>query len=139
MVSVRNSERNPISPRVGTSNSMRTRFRPPPLPWFTIFVICPRLRPSASVMMPMKVSGASITTSSIGSRRFPSTSRVITSGLDTWSSNPSRRIISIRIASWSSPRPETLEPSAVSVSSTRIETLPRVSLSRRSRTWRDVT
>ena len=41
-VSVRNCDRNPMSPRAGIRNSMRTR----PLPWFTIFVIVP-LRPPA--------------------------------------------------------------------------------------------
>ena len=38
LVSVRNCGRNPIEPRAGIRNSMRTR----PLPWFTIFVIVPR-------------------------------------------------------------------------------------------------
>ncbi len=36
-VSVRSSVRMPMSPRVGTWNSRRTR----PEPWFTIFVILP--------------------------------------------------------------------------------------------------
>ena len=36
-VSVRNCDRNPMSPRVGTRNSMRTR----PLPWLTILDMIP--------------------------------------------------------------------------------------------------
>src|SRR5438128_444041 len=50
---------------------------------------------------------------------LPSRSRTTTAGFETWSSNPSRRIVSIRIASWSSPRPSTRNVSAESVSSTR--------------------
>ena len=41
LVSVRNCDRKPISPRVGIRNSRRTR----PLPWFTILVIAPRRVP----------------------------------------------------------------------------------------------
>ena len=61
------------------------------------------------------------------------------SGRDTCSSNPSRRIISIRIDSCSSPRPTTFICSGVSVGSRRIDTLPSSSLSSRSFSWRDVT
>ena len=61
------------------------------------------------------------------------------SGRDTCSSKPSRRIISIRIESCSSPRPSTFICSGVSVGSTRIETLPSSSRSSRSFSWRDVT
>ena len=61
------------------------------------------------------------------------------SGRDTCSSNPSRRIISIRIDSCSSPRPTTFICSGVSVGSIRIDTLPSSSLSSRSFSWRDVT
>ena len=61
------------------------------------------------------------------------------SGRDTCSSKPSRRIISMRIDSCSSPRPITFICSGVSVSSTRIETLPSSSRSSRSRRLRDVT
>ena len=61
------------------------------------------------------------------------------SGRDTCSSKPSRRIISIRIDSCSSPRPTTFICSGVSVGSTRIDTLPSSSLSSRSFSWREVT
>ncbi len=114
-VSVRNSERKPISPREGTRNSIRTR----PEPWLIIFVIRPLRTPICWVTTPMYSSGQSITSCSIGSRSGPSsTRRVITSGLPTDISYPSRRIISIRIASCSSPRPETWKASGVSVGST---------------------
>ena len=65
--------------------------------------------------------------------------RVITSGLPTDISYPSRRIISIRIASCSSPRPETLKASGESVGSSRIETLVSASFSSRSLSLREVT
>ena len=62
-----------------------------------------------------------------------------TSGRDTVSSKPSRRICSIRTASWSSPRPRTSNVSPDSVGWTSIETLPRTSRSRRALIWRLVT
>ena len=71
--------------------------------------------------------------------RTPLISLTTISGRDTCSSNPSRRIISIRIASCNSPRPSTLNCSGVSVGSTRSDTLPSSSFSRRSLRWRDVT
>ena len=49
LVSVRNSERKPMSPRDGTRNSMRTR----PEPWLTIFIIRPLRAPSIWVTTPM--------------------------------------------------------------------------------------
>ena len=55
------------------------------------------------------------------------------------SSKPSRRICSIRTASWSSPRPRTSNVSPDSVGWTSIETLPRISRSRRALIWRLVT
>ena len=48
---------------------------------------------------------------STGSMRVPSTIFVTISGRPAISSNPSRRIISIRIASCNSPRPSTLKVS----------------------------
>ena len=45
----------------------------------------------------------------------------------------------MRMASWSSPRPDTLNWSGESVSSTRMATLPKTSRSSRSLSWRDVT
>ena len=61
------------------------------------------------------------------------------SGRETWISKPSRRIISMRIDSCSSPRPTTFICSGESVGSRRIDTLPSSSRSSRSVSWRDVT
>ncbi len=61
-----------------------------------------------------------------------------TCGLPTVSSKPSRRMISTRIASCSSPRPWTSQVSGRSVGSTRIETLPTSSASSRFFTSRAV-
>ena len=77
-VSVRNSERKPISPRDGMRNSIRTR----PEPWLIIFIIRPLRAPSFWVTTPMNSSGQSITRCSIGSRSLPSSiRRVIDLGL----------------------------------------------------------
>ena len=48
-VSVSNWPRNPISPREGMRNSMRTR----PEPWLTISASSPRRVPRLSMMIPM--------------------------------------------------------------------------------------
>ena len=80
-----------------------------------------------------------MTSSSTGSTVWPPICFVTMSGRDTCSSKPSRRIISIRIDSCSSPRPTTFICSGVSVGSTRMETFPSSSLSSRSFIWRDVT
>ena len=77
-------------------------------------------------------------TCSIGSCSLPSILRVTTWGLPTVSSKPSRRIVSMRTASCSSPRPWTSQASGRSVGSTRSETLPTSSRSRRSFTMRAV-
>ena len=63
----------------------------------------------------------------------------MTRGRDTWNSYPSRRIVSIRMERWSSPRPDTLQVSVLSVSSTRSATLRSSSLYSRSRSCREVT
>ena len=63
----------------------------------------------------------------------------ITSGRDTWSSYPSRRIVSIRIDKCNSPRPETVHLSGESVGSTRRETSVCNSACKRSSTLREVT
>ena len=65
-------------------------------------------------------------------------SLVSTCGLPTVSSKPSRRIISTRTASCSSPRPCTSQVSGRSVGSTRMLTLPTSSASSRSFTSRAV-
>ena len=56
---------------------------------------------------------------SYGSHFTPSISLITTCGRDTWNSKPSRRMVSIRIDKCSSPRPATLNISALSVGSTR--------------------
>ncbi len=63
----------------------------------------------------------------------------MTSGFEIPSSKPSRRMVSMRMASCSSPRPRTLKESAESVGSTRIDTLVSSSLSSRSLMLREVT
>ena len=80
-----------------------------------------------------------MTSSSTGSTIWPPICFVTMSGRETCSSKPSRRIISIRIDSCSSPRPTTFICSGESVGSIRIETFPSSSLSSRSFSWRDVT
>ena len=133
-VSVRNSVRKPISPRVGTRNSRRTQ----PVPWLTMFSMRPLRSASICVTTPRKSSGMSIARRSIGSCSAPSTSRVTTWGLPTVSSNPSRRIVSTSTASCSSPRPCTSQVSGRSVSNTRMATLPTSSWLSRSSTIRAV-
>ena len=73
-VSVRNSVRKPISPRVGTRNSTRTQ----PVPWLTMFSMRPLRSASIWVTTPRKSSGMSIESRSIGSCTSPSTTRVTT-------------------------------------------------------------
>ena len=134
-VSVRKWERKPIRPRDGTRNSIRTR--PPPV--WSIFAMIPRRTPSSCVTTPTYSSGESTTRSSTGSSTTPSRPRTMTVGLETCSSKPSRRIVSMSTASWSSPRPTTRNVSMASVSSTRMLTFRSISWKSRSRTWRDVT
>ena len=73
-----------------------------------------------------------MTSSSTGSTISPLMVFVTMSGRDTCISKPSRRIISIRIDSCSSPRPTTFICSGESVGSSRIDTLPSSSRSSRS-------
>ena len=73
-----------------------------------------------------------------GSCTLPLTCRITTCGLPMVSSKPSRRMVSTRMASASSPRPCTSQVSGRSVVSTRIETLPTSSASSRFFTWRAV-
>ena len=71
------------------------------------------------MIVPEYSSGAKHTTSSIGSTLCPFSSLCrITSGLETASSYPSRRIFSINTEICNSPRPLTLKQSAESVGST---------------------
>ena len=78
-------------------------------------------------------------TFSKGSHFTPSTSLKITSGRDTPISKPSRRMFSMSTDKCSSPRPETLNRSGLSVGSTRRATLWISSFSRRSLMLREVT
>ena len=82
LVSVRNCERKPISPRAGIRNSKRTR----PLPWLTILVITPVRVPTPAMTAPWNSSATSMTSSSTGSICTPLISRVTISGRDTCSS-----------------------------------------------------
>ena len=75
----------------------------------------------------------------MGSRVRPASARVMIWGFETSISKPSRRIISMRMASCSSPRPDTRKVSGESVSSTRMPTLVRRSFHSRSRSWVEVT
>ncbi len=76
---------------------------------------------------------------STGSQVWPSISFMITCGLPTWSSKPSRRMVSIRMPRCSRPRPETRMASEVSSRAMRRATLRSSSFSRRSQSWRPVT
>jgi len=106
-----------------------------------------RIRPSASddicsvralraasdaVTVPMCSGGMSTVIRSYGSWTCPSTSWSSTSGRDTWSSKPSRRICSMSTASCSSPRPRTSNVSGEAVGRTSMDTLPSTSRSRRA-------
>src|SRR5438093_597318 len=123
-----------MRPRAGIRYSSRTR----PVPWFTILAMAPRRGPIFWVTAPMCSSGMSMTRYSMGSSVWPPSVRVMIVGLPTSSSNPSRRIISIRMASCSSPRPDTRKVSGESVSSTRMPTLIRFSFMSRSQSWVEV-
>ena len=87
----------------------------------------------------MNSGGMSMVMRSYGSWIAPFTSRRSTSGRETWSSKPSRRICSMSTASCSSPRPRTSNVSGDSVGRTSIETLPSTSRSSRALIWRLVT
>src|ERR1700693_2855106 len=130
-VSVRIRLRRPISARVGAMYVSRA-----PLP-ASVRIVCscaPR-EPRASVMAPTASRLQSMMHSSIGSWRSPLISRVMTAGRDTSNSYPSRRIVSIRMARCSSPRPLTSKMSAVAPSATVRATLVCSSRSRRARRW----
>ena len=106
-VSVRNSVRKPIRPRAGTRYSIRIQ----PVPWSTICSSRPLRSASSWMTTPWYSDGTSIVIRSIGSCSLPSIVRVTTCGLPTVISKPSRRMISTRIASCSSPRPCTSQVS----------------------------
>ena len=129
-VSVRNSVRKPISPRAG-----HQILHPHPAGAVVDHLLQRPLRSASScVITPTYSSGTSIASRSTGSCTLPSSSRVTTCGLPTVSSKPSRRISSTSTASCSSPRPWTSHVSGRSVGSTRSDTLPISSWSRRALT-----
>ena len=100
----------------------------------------PRRRPSFSTTVPENSSSTSTTTSSIGSRSWPFSSRFIrTRGREIESSKPSRRMVSIRTPSCNSPLPATSKESVVSVREMRRAILPSASLQSRSQIIREVT
>ena len=104
-----------------------------------MFIMRPRRVPIFCVTTPTNSSGQSMTRRSMGSCVTPFALRVITSGLLTASSKPSRRIISTRIAICSSPRPETTNASGVSPGSTFRLTFVSSSRSSLSLRLREVT
>src|SRR6184192_1931924 len=111
-----------------------------PTPGFFMSRSSARRGPSFSMTTPRYPSGQSIISSSYGSSRSPfGPSRGMIRGRLTWNSNPSRRIVSIRMPRCSSPRPETVNVWGSSVSSTRSATLRSSSLNNRSRSCRPVT
>src|SRR3989338_10896263 len=89
-------------------------------------------------MVPAYSSGVSIETHSYGVSFWPSTILVITRGRETWNSYPSRRNLSMNIAKWSSPLPDTIHPELARSSSTLKATSFSSSLYRRSLIWREV-
>ena len=105
-----------------------------------ISVISPLRAPVIfSITAPEYSSSTSIVTSSIGSRRWPPSSRKRTCGREIDSSNPSRRMFSIKTPICNSPRPATSNASPPAVSVTRIATFVSASFIRRSRITRDCT
>ena len=133
-VSVMNSVRKPMRARAGTRYSMRTQ----PVPWFTMSCSRPLRVASSWVTVPRCSAGTCTDMRSTGSHSLPSISLVTTWGLPTTISKPSRRMVSTRTASCSSPRPRTSQVSGRSVVSTRSDTLPTSSVSRRLLIWRAV-
>ena len=134
-VSVRNSDKYPIKPRDGAENTIRVL--PPPDDF--ISVICALRLVIFSITTPENSSSTSITTSSIGSNFSPfSPSCITTRGRDTLNSNPSRRMVSIKIPNCNSPRPDTSNDSLFALCVTRRAMLVSASLKRRSPIIRDV-
>ena len=95
---------------------------------------------SPSMTTPVKPSSTSITTSSIGSRRAPVAGSCLksTRGRLIETSKPSRRMVSMRTPSWSSPRPATSKASCSSDSLILIATLPSASRTSRAPISREV-
>ena len=112
--------------------SKRTR----PLWSGCILFSTPRRSPIFSISAPWCACSISRLSCSKGSCTSPATFFVITSGRDTPSSYPSRRMVSMSTAKCNSPRPETMNLSGESPSATRRATLYWSSRSSRSRMLR---
>ena len=119
---------------MGTWNTRRCR----PPPDGRISSSSPLRSESFCTTTPENSSSTSMMVSSIGSMRAPVVSSVLnkTRGRETVSSNPSRRMFSIRMASCNSPRPATVKLSLSSFSLMRMAMLRSASFSRRSRMTR---
>ncbi len=88
---------------------------------------------------PLTCSGKSIVSSSTGSHFTPSISLIITWGCPICNSYPSRRIVSMSTERCKTPRPKTMNLSALPVSSTRNAKFFSNSFAKRSLIWREVT
>ena len=121
-------------PREGISNSMTVLS-----PLGSMFFISPFLLETDSIAVPAMSDGKSMVNSSTGSIFTPSTTFKITLGWPICNSYPSRRMVSINTDKWSTPRPNTLKRSALSVSWTRNAKFFSNSFSKRSLMWRLVT
>ena len=124
----------PMIPREGMVNSICMRS-------FCVSIDCnsPFRRVTISMILLAYSSGRLTVSCSTGSHFIPSISLMITWGCPTWSSYPSRRIVSIRTDKCRTPRPYTVHTSAFSAFSTRNAKLRSSSLVRRSAIWREVT
>mmetsp|Transcript_17582 Transcript_17582/g.59758 ORF Transcript_17582/g.59758 Transcript_17582/m.59758 type:complete len:201 (-) Transcript_17582:843-1445(-) len=128
-VSMRASERKPMSARDGTWNMSLLR-----TPVSLYSLSSPFLCVSFSMMSPVYSVSTSTTTSSMGSSISPSSvSFMSTLGGETHSSKPSRRMASMRMPSCSSPRPWTSIDSPSPAG--RMVTVTLFSVSFTSRLW----
>mmetsp|Transcript_146231 Transcript_146231/g.207334 ORF Transcript_146231/g.207334 Transcript_146231/m.207334 type:complete len:278 (-) Transcript_146231:943-1776(-) len=128
----------PMVQRVGISKLKIKEFSTAPvsMPFMTPPFFC-----ISSIMTPWYSVGTSTATSSYGSNFLPvsGSSRNSTSGALTMNSKPSRRMFSIRMPSWSVPRPFTLKLSDVLPGSKRRAKFVRHSFSKRALIWTAVT
>ena len=124
----------PISPRAGIEN-LKSVYSPRGVSSSRM----PRRLPTISMMGPIFSVGTSMFKTSYGSCSSPSMFLRTTRGLPTLISNPSRRMVSIKIERWSTPRPQTANDSLPSTGRTRSATLRSSSFSKRVLSWRVVT
>ncbi|OQA04558.1 MAG: hypothetical protein BWY68_00228 [bacterium ADurb.Bin400] len=126
--------RKPNNPLVGISNTKRVV----PSEFSDWWISIPRRLPTSPVIPLACSDPASIVNSSTGSCSTPSIVFVITRGLLTCSSNPSRLSVSIKTDKCNSPRPDSMY-SPDSAIAKRIDTLVSSSFLIRSSNWRAVT